>query len=184
MDWTKWNNLIRNADDFLEAAERCSFKESIKFHKWPLMAPHFTNRAFACELYIKATSYLTKNVLSIGHKLDELFSNLDTKDKKGIYDIWRTITGQNMPDCDYAKKMFNDNLEANSDVFSRFRYVHEWAGITISLQSSFTEKQRHLHSSVITSGRPFGSPEVYDGFLDQFAKSIKKYINGIIINRK
>ena len=174
MDLTKYNHLIRTADDFLEAAERCSFDDSLKVHKWPLTIPHFTNRAFACELYIKATLYLTKNVLPRGHKLDKLFSNLNKEDKKGMYDIWRTIAGENMPDCDYAKKMFYDNLEANSNVFTRFRYVHEWAGKTISLESSFVEEQMHLHGLTIKNFKTPTIP-IYDGFLDQLAKSIKKY---------
>lgn len=87
-----------------------------------------------------------------------------------------------MPDCDYVENMFCENLEANSDVFRRFRYVHEWAGATISLESIFKKEQMHLHS--LNPETAFKSCSVYDGFLDQFAKSIKKYINKIIFNRK
>ncbi|WDA53743.1 MAG: hypothetical protein PPFGHCPK_00157 [Spiroplasma endosymbiont of Drosophila atripex] len=167
----KYNHLIATADDFFEASERCSFKSK----KWPLMAPNFTNRAFACELYLKATLYLTKGDIPKKHKLNELFEKLKEKDRNEIYNIWRKIDGQNIENCSYARDMFCDNLEANSDVFTRFRYVHEWAGSTISLQSSFVEKQMHLHS--FSTSRSFGSLEVYDGFLDQFAKSIKQYNN-------
>lgn len=84
------------------------------------------------KLYLKATLYFTKNELHIGHKLNKLFLRLDEKVQKEIYDIWRTIAEENIQDCDYVKHMFDDNLEANSDVFKKFRYVHEWArGINI-----------------------------------------------------
>lgn len=179
MDWNKYNKLIETANDFFEAAVRCSFFESIKSKKCPLLVPDFTNKAFACELYIKATLYLTKNDLSKGHKLDELFKKLNEKDKKRIYDIWRTVEGQNIEDCNYNEIMFYNNIEANRDVFARFRYVHEWAGTTISLQHSFTSDQMHLHN--LSAKKPFGSPPIYDGFLDQFAKSIKKYNNELKI---
>ncbi|WP_400254730.1 hypothetical protein [Spiroplasma endosymbiont of Cleonymus obscurus] len=173
-----YNKLIETADDFFEAAVRCGFNDSDKLKKYPLIVPNFTNRAFACELYLKATLYFTKNEIPKEHKIDNLFLKLDERDKKRIYDIWRTIEGQDISDCDYAESMFYDNLEDNSDVFTRFRYVHEWVRSSISLESGFMEKQMHLHSSS-TSGL-FGSPQVYDGFLEQIAKSIKKYNNELI----
>lgn len=46
-------------------------------------------------------------------------------------------------------------------------------GASISLQNSLTKKQMHLHP--FNANRPLGSPSIYDGFLEQFAKSIKKY---------
>lgn len=177
----KYNKLIETADDFFEAAIRCNFNESVKVNKYPLMIPNFTNRAFACELYLKATLYLIETEIPKEHKLDKLFLKLNKKVQKEIYDIWRTIAGENIFDCDYAQAMFFDNLEANSDVFTRFRYVHEWAGASISLQHSLTEKQFHLHP--LNANRPFGSPSIHDGFLDQFAKSIKKY-NIELLKRK
>lgn len=174
-DWNKYNWLFKTANDFFEAAIRCDFDESVKINKYPLMIPNFTNRAFACELYLKSVLYLTKNVLLKEHKLDKLFLKLNKENQKEIYDIWRTIAGENIQDCDYVKRMFDDNLEANSDVFTRFRYVHEWARASISLQKSLTEKQFRLHP--LNANRPIGSSSIYDGFLDQFAKSIKKYNN-------
>lgn len=175
---SKYNKLIENANDFFEAALRCSFSDSIKSEKYPLIIPQFTNRAFACELYLKATLYFIKNEIPKIHELDKLFSKLNEKDKKDIYNIWRTIERQNIPDCDYAEVMFYDNLEANSNVFAKFRYAHEWLGTSISLKNSFVEKQMHLHS--LSASRPFGAPPIYDGFLDQFAKSIKKYNNELV----
>lgn len=89
-----------------------------------MMIPNLTNRALSCELYLKATLYLTKSELHTGHKLNRLFLNLDENHQKEIYDIWRIISGQDIQqDCDYVKRMFDINLEANSDVFCRFRYV-------------------------------------------------------------
>jgi len=72
--------------------------------------------------------------------------------------------------------MFFDNLKAISNVFVRFRYVHEWAENSISLEYSFTIEQFEYFYS-----RPFGSPEVYEGFLDQLAKSIRKYNDNVIL---
>lgn len=178
-NWNKYNWLFETANDFFEAAIRCNFDESVKVNKYPLMIPNFTNRAFACELYLKAILYLNEIPIKKVHKLNELFLKLSEKDQKEIYNIWRTNAGENIPNCDYVKRMFDENLEANSDVFTRFRYVHEWAGASISLHNSLTEEQFHLHPFNIN--RPIGSPSVYDGFLDQFAKSIKKYINEICI---
>ena len=174
-DLNKYNKMIFAADDYFEAAERCSFNGSIKLGKYPLMIPNFTNGAFACELYLKATLYLIKNEIPKGHNLYKLFFKLNKRNRKDIYNIWRTIDEQDIVDCDYAEGMFCDNLEAISHVFTRFRYVHEWAGSTISLQTSFTENQMHFHYASLT--RPFGIPQVSSGFLDQFAKSIKKYKN-------
>lgn len=57
-DWNVYNQLINSAREFFEASIRCSLIESIKLNKMPLMAPDFTNRALACELYLKATLYL------------------------------------------------------------------------------------------------------------------------------
>ncbi len=165
---------------FLKWHLRCSFNGSIKLGNYSLIIPNFTNRTFACELYLKTTLYLTKNDLSREHKLDELFLKLDEKDQKQIYDIWQTIEGQDIEDCDYAKDMLDDNLVINSDAFCRFRYVHKWVGATISLESSFTEKQMHLHSLSYSNSKLFKGFSVYDGFLDQFAKSIKQYNNQLV----
>ena len=175
-NFNKYVTLIRTADDFFEAALRCDLNESIKVKKYPLMIPNFVNSAFACELYLKATLFLNKNEIPQKHKLDDLFLELDQEDKKGIYDIWRTIEEQNIPDCEYAQDMFFDNLKAISNVFVRFRYVHEWAENSISLEYSFTIEQFEYFYS-----RPFGSPEVYEGFLDQLAKSIRKYNDNVIL---
>lgn len=86
-----------------------------------------------------------------------------------------------MADCDYAKHMFDRNLEAVSKVFERFRYVHEWAGLSISLESSFTEEQMHLHPLNVNTHRIYRGIQIYDGFLNQLANSIEKYNKGIIM---
>lgn len=164
---TKYNTLMENADDFLEAALRCCFNDSIKLKKYPLIIPNFVNKAFACELYLKATLYLIENKIPKIHKINELFLELSEKNRQKIYDIWRTIEGQNIQDCDDTREMFDKNLEANSNIFTKFRYSHEWVGSSISLQNSFAEEQMHLHNLT--------KYPIYDGFLEQLAKSIKKH---------
>ena len=77
-----------------------------------------------------------------------------------------------MDDHEYVRQMFKNNLEAITDVFTRFRYTHEWATTTISLEHSFTAEQ-FMKFSPLSASRPLGSPRVYSGFLKQFAISLK-----------
>jgi len=56
----------------------------------------------------------------------------------------------------------------------RFRYANEWAGCVVSLQHSFTAEQFEKFSP-LSAKRPFGSTQVYDGFLEQLANSLKAY---------
>lgn len=57
-------------------------------------------------------------------------------------------------------------------------FVMYWAGASISLQNSLTEKQMYLHP--LNANRPFGSPSIYDGFLEQFAKAIQEYNSELV----
>jgi len=168
--------ILETANSFLFAARRCMFsKGQMTKDTLPLMVPEFVNRAFACELYLKAVILATKNENPKGHRLDKLFLVLKKTERKEIYDIWRDKAGENIPDCDYAYNMFMDNLEACRDVFARFRYVHEWAGATISLEASFVPEQFHLIDNF----------NVHSGFLEQFALALKlcaeKHI-GVVYN--
>jgi len=51
--------------------------------------------------------------------------------------------------------------------------LYEWSpwGTFIDIHSSFTEEQWHLHP--MNAERPFGSPQVYSGFLEQFIIIVK-----------
>jgi len=75
--------------------------------------------------------------------------------------------------------MFADNLKATAIVFMRFRYAHEWAGSSISLQHSFTPEQFDEFSP-LSARRPFGSTQVHDGFLEQFANALKTYTEKLL----
>jgi len=167
--------MINTAEEFLCAANRCGFESLLKERHDVLIIPEFVNRAFACELYLKAIALTTKGEIPKEHKLDKLFMFLEKSVRTTIYNIWRDNAGENIVDCDYAKKkMFWDNLEAVRDIFTRFRYVHEWAGSVVSLEASFTMDQWHLHDC--NPDRPLGSPPVHEGFLVQFVNSLKSFI--------
>ncbi|MBN3490257.1 hypothetical protein JV173_01895 [Acholeplasma equirhinis] len=175
------NTILFNANEFFEAARRCDFpKGEVTKDNFPLMIPEFVNRAFACELYIKAIAEFTKVNIKKNHKLDELFKEISDSDQEAIYSLWRTTNGNNMIDSDYVRKQFWDNLEAITNVFVRFRYAHEWITTTISLEHSFTAEQ-FTKFSPMSASKPFGSPRVYSGFLKQFAISLKVYAEKLIL---
>ncbi len=173
------NKIVINANEFLEAANRCDFQESIKNKKYPLLVPEFVNTAFACELYMKAIAKFQGIEEMKKHKLDELFKMLSLEAKEAIYDLWRVSNGNYISACDYARQMFSNNLEAITNVFVRFRYAHEWSESTISLEHSFTVEQ-FIKFSPMSASRPLGSPPVYSGFLKQFALSLKIYAEKLI----
>lgn len=160
--------MIAIANDFLEVAKRCSFpKENITKDNLPLLVPEFVNRAFACELYLKAIAALRNIDTGRKHELDDLFYLLNDEDKRNIYDTWRECAGENIIDVDYIKKMFIDNLKSIRNVFKRFRYAHEWSGGTISISSSYTPDQYHLLFNF----------QVYSRFLEQFVEALQMYVN-------
>jgi len=170
----KAKTILNIAEDFLRSAIRCGFDDCRKTNKIPALIPELVNRAFACELYLKALIYMESGELpKRGHKLDRLFARLSKSLRKEIYTAWLTSGGNDIQDCDYARQMFKDNLLANGDIFCRFRYLHEWSpwGTFMDIHSSFTEEQWHLHPA--NAERPFGSPPTSSGFLDQFVIVIK-----------
>ncbi|MCL2799511.1 MAG: hypothetical protein FWD54_04485 [Endomicrobia bacterium] len=174
--------LLENANDFFEAAKRCSWdriidkleNKQITRENEPLYIPKMVNMSFACELYLKAIAENKCVGVVKGHNLYKIFERFSTEIKEEIFDIWRENAGENIIACDYTRKMFYDNLEAISSVFTRFRYANEWVGSVISLQSSFTPEQ-FMKLSQFSAARPLASPPVYDGFIDQFALSLKVY---------
>ena len=190
----KFAGLLANANDFFEAAERCGWEriidklENIQTTKEnaPLFIPKMVNMSFACELYLKAIAenkfkLSPRIAVGKGHKLDKIFNKFPIGIQNEIFDIWCENAGENIIDCDYTRKMFFDNLEAVGNVFTRFRYANEWVGSTISLSNSFSQEQfaKLSHMSVT---RPIGFPPVYDGFLRQFALSLKTYSEKILGN--
>lgn len=170
-----FNKIFIHANDFFEVARRCDFpKGDVTKNNLPLTVLEFVNLAFACELYIKSIAQFTNANVKKIHRLDELFDKLSANDKEAVYSLWRITNGNNVDDHYYVRQMFRNNLEAITDVFTRFRYAHEWATTTISLEHSFTSEQ-FVKFSTLSASRPFGSPPVYSGFLKQFAISLKTY---------
>lgn len=161
-----------NANDFLKAAKRCNWSRidgnvnngQISRENEPLHIPEMVNLAFACELYLKAIAEAKQVDFGRIHKLDMLFDKLTDEDKKTLFDLWREKAGENIIDCDYTRKMFHNNLEAVSSVFTRFRYADEWVGSVVSLQSSFTPEQ-FSKLSPWCEKHFCERPPIYDGFL-------------------
>ena len=70
--------LLENANDFLEAALRCSWSRfnknvPVKRQNEPMQIPEKVNMSFACELYIKAIAENQNITVGKVHKLDKLF---------------------------------------------------------------------------------------------------------------
>ncbi len=181
---SKVAGLLENANDFFEAAKRCGWRQLTREgvatkENEPLLIPEKVNMAFACELYLKAIAENKKISVKKVHDLDKIFLKLPKTIQKEIYDIWRGYCCEGDTDCDYLIKMFFDNLEATAKVFIRFRYANEWAGSMVSLQHSFTLPQFEKFSSCSLK-RPLGAPPIYDGFLEQFALSLKTYAEKLL----
>lgn len=70
------------------------------------------NCAFSCELYMK--SMLNKGNVVWGHKLDDLFNQLD--------DSWKNMIIRLMG---YENAIFYYFLRQSSDAFERWRYIYE-----------------------------------------------------------
>lgn len=112
-------NIIDNADSFSVRG----YSDEQEFG-WASKV----NQAFAIELYIKAIMEYEKENVEKGHNLKTLFKHLKNKTQDTIYDYWRKLAGENIPDNEQSKLYFEDNLYACCNVFEKFRYVHEWAG--------------------------------------------------------
>jgi hypothetical protein len=172
-----------NANAFLEAAKRCSWErlnhQPVTRENEPLLIPEMVNLSFACELYLKAIAEARKIDFRKIHKLDELFDNLLDEDRKALFDLWRENAGTNITGCDYTRIMFRNNLEAISNVFTRFRYADEWAGGVVSLSSSFTMEQ-FTKLSFFCEKYPGERPPIHEGFLLQFAISLKSYADKVL----
>lgn len=109
-------NIIDNAD---------SFSIRVKEDKPEFGWANKVNLAFAVELYLKAIMEFEKQEIERGHNLKTLFKHLGNKTQDAIYSIWRTSSGENIPNNKQIKEWFFDNLYACCNVFERFRYVHE-----------------------------------------------------------
>lgn len=87
--------------------------------KQSLVVPVLVNASFACELFLK--SLLPSN--THGHKLDELFSQLDQDLQNKIMGL----TGLTLKcyNDGYNMEQFQQDLKNNSNDFAEWRYFHE-----------------------------------------------------------
>lgn len=84
-----------------------------------LFVPAVVNGAFACELFMKAM--LPKNTR--GHKLQELFNDLDTNIQDRIKN--NTLVRIKKFSESYTDVDFYTDLTHNGNIFSEWRYFHE-----------------------------------------------------------
>ena len=107
--------ILTQANGFREAAIRCDEQRlnGDGTIEW-LPIPGTVNAAFACELYLKAIlkaeGYSDSDIKKSGHKLKDLFSKVSPEVKA-------KIVNDNSIDI--------TNIDAISDTFSSWRYLHE-----------------------------------------------------------
>lgn len=100
--------------------------------KAALFVPAIVNRAFACELFMKAM--LPKNTR--GHKLQDLFDALDTNIQNEIRS--KTVGEMKQISKSYGDVEFQNDLITNGNIFAEWRYFHE--GNVNSVNPSFVLK--------------------------------------------
>jgi hypothetical protein len=167
--------IVSSANNFFEAAERCDFPVGeVNEKNWPLMIPEFVNRAFACELYLKGIAIATDTKVINKHQLDLLFNQLKIEYKNKIFHIWLNRADENLIDCEYTRKMFDDNLLSISDIFERFRYSHEWVGSVLNVSSSF---KRPEQIKLLSKGNMYG------GFLKTFSIVLREHIETVFLDQ-
>jgi len=140
------------------------------------------NLAFATELYLKAIMEAEKKEIKHGHNIKTLFNFLDNKTQDAVFNHWRKVAGENIPDSKMVREGFKDNLFACSKVFERFRYIHERADTSCrtSMESGWDIDQwRQL--SICSGERDLGRLPVYDNFLKEFELAIKNYLKESVI---
>lgn len=96
----------RHAQGFKDAAEAIYEKEIYK--------PVIVNLAFSCELYMKSLLMLQRKSQTVveGHKLNDLFENLDGPIKQRIL-------------CETSISNWDDFIQDSSDAFEAWRYYYE-----------------------------------------------------------
>lgn len=166
-------NIIDNAD---------SFSVRVKDDKPEFGWGSQVNLAFAVELYIKAIMEFENKEINRGHNLKRLFKSLKGKTQNAIYNIWRTLSGESIPDNEQIKGWFFDNLYACCNTYERFRYVHEWASSSgnTNLETSWDSNQWN-QLSIFSGSREFGKLQTYGSFLKEFERAVKEYLRKVVI---
>lgn len=108
--------VLQIADSFYLAAERCGEYRPIAPNSWQMLSvPKTTNRAFACELYLKSILFSMKNFIS-GHNLYNLWESLPA-------DIQMEIKKE----CPCAPNTtFEESLSSIKLSFKEWRYIFEY----------------------------------------------------------
>ena len=114
-------NILLQADDFVEAYQRCIRGENPEVDEYGRVRSHFiaipavVKAAFACELYLKCLNgqYVEEHDLKVLYfKLDTHLQNLI---RKYVEAHWTQPNGHS----------FDDLLERAKDVFVSWRYIFE-----------------------------------------------------------
>jgi hypothetical protein len=175
--------VVNNSDRFWSIIDNAdSFSVRTNSDKIEFGWAQQVNLAFAVELYLKAIMEAEKQEIKRGHNLKTLFNFLDNKTREAIYNHWRKLAGENMPDNKKIKDWFKDNIFASSNIFLRFRYIHEWIedSCRTSVEASWDSDQwRQL--SICSGEREFGRLPVYDNFLKEFESAVKNYLRESVI---
>ena len=100
-----------------------------------LFVPAIVNRAFACELFLKAM--LSKNTRS--HKLQDLFDALEIDIQNKIQS--NTIGKMQEISKTYSDVEFRNDLITNGNIFAEWRYFHEGNvnSVNFAFISNFTK---------------------------------------------
>ncbi len=167
----KFWNIIDNADSF---SVRGNFEKN-EFG-WAAQV----NQAFAVELYLKSIMEFEKGEIEQGHNLKTLFKHLDNKTQDAIYNNWRTLSGENIPNNKQIKTWFKDNLYACCNTFMDFRYIFERDSNRVSLETSWDIDQFN-QLSIFSTKHEFGRLQVYSSFLKEFKNAVKKYIRESVV---
>lgn len=107
---------------------RCEGADGMAALDAALFVSVVVNCSFACELFLK--SMLPQETR--GHKLDELFSELDDAIQENIK--MRTIDEMKKGAPEYCDTDFQKDLTENSNKFAEWRYFHEGNAQTVNLK--------------------------------------------------
>jgi len=117
--------VFDQARNFKIAAERCFEVRPLNEKQFEcLMIPAIVNASFACELFLKAIIDARGTIRKKEHSLKELFGLLPYQDNESIK--------ENLEDADFLAE-----LDAISDSFVKWRYLHEKTDEESSLNIDF-----------------------------------------------
>ena len=143
------------ADSFFYAAEICSNSWKLEEEIFPkVQIAIFTNRAFACEIYIKAILYhcrvaIPKKDLNgkefDRHSLASLFSLLSNEIKETVYSYYHEL----------SKSGFYDRILLIANAFEEMRYAYEYRSLKteVVFLESFTKYLKETAHNIIDANQ-------------------------------